>query len=118
MENYDKNAPLFNRTNIFLSLNFNKDYSNTVNMFLQDIILLYGKGYSNLAQKYSTAMAKYLFYIKQDNNSFLLFTKLSLKINGEIFANSPQNIKNSIMKDADIKLLKDIVNNLKMRFKK
>lgn len=118
MENYDKNAPLFNRTNMFLSLNFNKDYTNTVNLFLQDIILLYGKGYSNLAQKYSTAMAKYLFYIKQDNNSFLLFTKLSLKINGEIFANSPQKIKNSIMKDADIKLLKDIVNNLKMRFKK
>lgn len=118
MENYDKNAPLFNRINLFLTLHFNKDYTNTVNKFLQDVILLYGKGYSNMAQKYSTVMAKYLFYIKQDNNSFLLFTKLSLKINGEIFANSPPNIKNSIMKDQDIKLLKDIISNLKMRFKK
>jgi hypothetical protein len=118
MENYDKNAPLFNRINLFMSLHFNKDYSNTVNKLMQDIVMLYGKGYSNTAQKYCTALAKYLFYIKQDNNSFLLFTKLSLKINGEIFANSPQNIKNSIIKDEDIKLLKEIVNNLKMRFKK
>ncbi|MBU4486938.1 MAG: serine/threonine protein kinase [Candidatus Delongbacteria bacterium] len=118
MENYDNNAPLFNRANLFLSLHYNKDYTNTVSVLLQDVIFLYGKGYSNTAQKYATAIAKYFFYIKQDNNTFLSFTKLSLKINGEIFANSPVNIKNSIMKDPDIKLLKDIINNLKMRFNK
>jgi len=118
MENYDKNAPLFNRANLFMALHFNNDYSNTLNQLYQDIVLLYGKGYSNMAQKYSTALAKYVFYKKQDNNGFLSFTKLSMKINGEIFLNSPDNIKNAIMKNPDIKLLKDIISNLKMRFQK
>ncbi|MFO7809814.1 MAG: hypothetical protein R6V47_00375, partial [Candidatus Delongbacteria bacterium] len=118
LDDYDSNAPLFKRANLFLSLHSNKDYSNTVNTLLQDIIMLYGKGYSNTAQKYATALAKYLFYVKQDHSGFLSFTKLSLKINGEIFVNSPQKIKDSIMNDPDIKLLKDIINNLKMRFRK
>jgi len=118
LDNYDKNAPIFKRANLFMTLHFNRDYANTVNSLLQDVILLYGKGYSNMAQKYATAIGKYLFYLKQDNNSFLSFAKLSLKINGEIFVNSPANIKTAIMKDSDIKLLKDIINNLKMRFKK
>jgi predicted NAD-dependent protein-ADP-ribosyltransferase YbiA (DUF1768 family) len=99
-------------------MHFDKDYTNTVKDLYQDIILLYGKGYSNTAQKYATALAKYLFYVKQDHSTFLNFTKLSLKINGEIFVNSPQKIKDSIINDSDIKLLKDIINNLKMRFGK
>lgn len=118
LNNYDNNAPLFTRANLFLSMHFDKDYTNTVKDLYQDIILLYGKGYSNTAQKYATALAKYLFYVKQDHSTFLNFTKLSLKINGEIFVNSPQKIKDSIMNDSDIKLLKDIINNLKMRFGK
>ncbi len=118
MDDYDKNSPLFKRTNLFLSMHFNSDYINTSNQLHQNIILLYGKGYSNMAQKYSTALAKYMFYKKQDNNAFLSFTKLAMKINGEIFMNSPQNVKNAILKDPDVKLLKDIINNLKMRFQK
>jgi tetratricopeptide (TPR) repeat protein len=118
MDDYDKNAPLFNRANLFMSVHFNSDYTNTLNQLRQDIILLYGKGYTNTAQKYTTVLAKYLFYKKQDNNAFLTFTKLAMKINGEIFVNSPQNIKNAIMRDPDVKLLKDIINNLKMRFQR
>ena len=118
LDNHDSNAPIFKRTNLFLSLHLDKDHSTTVNSLHQDIVLLYGKGYSNTAQKYATSIAKYLFYVKQDHSSFLNFTKLSLKINGEIYVNSPGKIKDAIMKDPDIKLLKDIINNLKMRFKK
>ncbi len=118
MEDYDKNAPLFNRANLFMTINFNSDYTPALNQLRQDIVLLYGKGYSNTAQKYATALAKYLFYKKHDNNSFLNYAKIAMKINGEIFVNAPQNIKNAIMKDTDVKLLKDIINNLKMRFGK
>jgi hypothetical protein len=117
MDSSDSNSPVFARTNLFVSLHYNKDYTNTVNQLLQNLVMLYGKGYSNTAQKLATALAKYLFYVKQDNNSFLSYTKLSLKINGEIFINSPQNIKNAIQKDPDIRLLREMIKNIKMRYK-
>jgi serine/threonine protein kinase len=117
MDATDSSSPVFARANLFVSMHFNKDYTNTVNQLLQNILMLYGKGYSNTAQKLATALAKYLFYVKHDNNTFLSYTKLSLKINGEIFINSPVNIKNAIQRDPDIKLLREMIKNIKMRYK-
>ncbi|MCK4981011.1 MAG: hypothetical protein KAS62_11490, partial [Candidatus Delongbacteria bacterium] len=116
MEEYDKDTLIFKRANLILALYNNKNYVDVINDLLKDLTILYGKGYSNISQSIAISLAKYTFYQKQDNNSFLSFTKLALKINGEIFVHSPENIKSAIMKDEDLKLLKNIISNLKKRY--
>ncbi|MCK5759889.1 MAG: protein kinase [Candidatus Delongbacteria bacterium] len=116
MEEYDKDTLIFKRANLILALYKNKNYVDVINDLLRDLTVLYGKGYSNTAQSMAISLAKYTFYQKQDNNSFLSFTKLALKINGEIFVHSPENIKSAIMKEEDLKLLKNIISNLKKRY--
>ncbi|MBN2788652.1 MAG: protein kinase [Candidatus Delongbacteria bacterium] len=118
MEEYDKDTMIYKRASMISALYNNKNYVDIINDLLKDLTLLYGKGYSNIAQFMAIALAKFTFFQKQDNNSFLSFTKLALKINGEIFVNSPENIKTSIMHDEDLKLLKDIISNLKKRYAK
>ncbi|NOR44671.1 MAG: protein kinase [Candidatus Delongbacteria bacterium] len=116
MEEYDKDTLIFKRANLILALYNNKNYVDVINDLLKDLTVLFGKGYSNIAQSVAIALAKYTFYQKQDNNSFLLFTKLAMKINSQIFVNSPENIKTTIMKNEDLKLLKNIISNLKKRY--
>jgi hypothetical protein len=116
MEEYDKDTMIYKRANLILALYNNKNYVDVIHDLLQDLTVLFGKGYANIAQGMAIALAKYTFYQKQDNNSFLLFTKLAMKINSQIFVNSPENIKTAIMKNEDLKLLKDIISNLKKRY--
>ncbi|MDA3885274.1 MAG: serine/threonine-protein kinase [Candidatus Delongbacteria bacterium] len=116
MEEYDKDTMIFKRANLILALYNNKNYVDVIHDLLKDLTVLFGKGYSNIAQSMAIALAKYTFYQKQDNNSFLLFTKLAMKINSQIFVNSPENIKSAIMKNEDLRLLKDIISNLKKRY--